>query len=238
MRRIGLLGGMSWESTAEYYRVINREVARRLGGLHSARIVLGSVDFAEVEALQAAGDWGAAGALLAREAALLEAGGAELLVLCTNTMHKVADAVEGAVRIPLLHVGDVTARAARDAGMTRVGLLGTAFTMEQDFYRGRLADRGLDVLVPGAADRAEVHRIIFEELCRGEVREASRALVLGVIGELAARGAQGVVLGCTELELLVDPDHRGPGAAAVPLLPTARLHALAAVDAALDGSYA
>lgn len=231
MRRIGLLGGMSWESTAEYYRLINEEVAARLGGLHSARIILGSVDFAEVEAMQVAGDWVAAGELLAREAALLEAGGAELLLICTNTMHKVADAVQAAVGIPLLHVADATAGAVRDAGLARVGLLGTAFTMEQDFYTGRLAQHGLDVLVPRARDRADVHRVIYDELCRGVIREESRRRYLEVVDSLVAEGADGVVLGCTEIELLVDPDDPGT---LVPVFPTTRIHALAAVDAALD----
>jgi aspartate racemase len=231
MRRIGLLGGMSWQSTAEYYRLINEEVAARLGGLHSARVVLGSVDFAEIEAMQAAGDWAAAGELLAREAALLEAGGAELLLICTNTMHKVADTVQAAVGIPLLHLADATAAAVRGAGLARVGLLGTAFTMEQDFYTGRLAQHGLGVLVPGARDRAEVHRVIYDELCLGVVREESRRRYRAVIDSLVAQGAQGVVLGCTEIELLLNPEDPGTP---VPVFPTTRIHALAAVDAALD----
>ncbi|MFK5646998.1 aspartate/glutamate racemase family protein [Ornithinimicrobium sp. LYQ121] len=230
MRRIGLLGGMSWESTAEYYRLINTEVATRLGGLHSARVILGSVDFAEVEALQVAGDWGAAGELLAAEAALLEAGGAELLLICTNTMHKVADTIQAAVGIPLLHVADATAATVGDAGLTRVGLLGTAFTMEQDFYTARLAQHGLDVLVPTARDRADVHRVIYDELCLGVVREKSRHRYLEVIDALVADGAEGVILGCTEIELLIDPDDPRTQ---VPVFPTTRIHALAAVDAAL-----
>ncbi|MFK5636011.1 aspartate/glutamate racemase family protein [Ornithinimicrobium sp. LYQ103] len=230
MRRIGLLGGMSWESTAEYYRLINTEVATRLGGLHSARVTLGSVDFAEVEAMQVAGDWGAAGELLAAEAALLEAGGAELLLICTNTMHKVADTIQAAVGIPLLHVADATAATVGDAGLTRVGLLGTAFTMEQDFYTARLAQHGLDVLVPTARDRADVHRVIYDELCLGVVREKSRHRYLEVIDALVADGAEGVILGCTEIELLIDPDHPRTQ---VPVFPTTRIHALAAVDAAL-----
>lgn len=230
VRRIGLLGGMSWESTAEYYRVINEAVAERLGGLHSARIVLGSVDFAEVEAMQSAGDWTAAARLLAGEAALLEAAGADLMLICTNTMHKVADAVQEALGIPVLHMADATAREVRAAGLSRIGLLGTAFTMEQDFYTGRLAGHGLDVVVPGEHDRAEVHRVIYEELCRGAVHEASRQRYLEVVDALVADGAEGIVLGCTEIELLLDPDRAGT---AVPLFPTARIHALAAVDAAL-----
>lgn len=230
MRRIGLLGGMSWESTAEYYRLINTEVAARLGGLHSARVILASVDFAEVEAMQVAGDWAAAGQLLAKEAALLEAGGAELLLICTNTMHKVADEVQAALGIPLLHLADATAAAVREAGLARVGLLGTAFTMEQDFYTGRLAQHGLNVVVPAPRDREDVHRVIYDELCLGVVREESRRRYLEVVETLVARGAAGVILGCTEIELLLDPDDPGTQ---VPVFPTTRIHALAAVDAAL-----
>lgn len=229
MLQIGLLGGMSWESTAEYYRLINREVGRRLGGLHSARILLASVDFAEVERLQVAGDWAAAADLLAGEASALAAAGADFLVLCTNTMHKVATEVEAAAGLPLLHLADATAAAVLAAGVGRVGLLGTAFTMEQDFYRGRLAEHGLEVLVPVADERAEVHRIIYDELCVGVVREESRQRYREIISALAARGAEGVILGCTEIELLIDPDGPSP----VPLFPTTRIHALAAVDRAL-----
>ncbi len=230
MKRIGLLGGMSWESTTEYYRLINREVARRLGGLHSARIVLGSVDFAEVAALQASGDWDAAGRLLAREASGLEAAGADLVLICANTMHRVAGQVQAAIGVPLLHVADVTADAVRATDLTTVGLLGTAFTMEQAFYRDRLASHGLDVLTPDGGERAELHRIIYDELCRGVIRESSRDRCLAIVDHLRERGAEGVILGCTEIELLLDPDAPGP----IPLFPTARLHALAAVEAALD----
>lgn len=229
MKKIGLLGGMSWESTAEYYRLINREVGRRLGGLHSARLVLASVDFTAIEALQVAGDWEAAGRILADEARDLEAAGAEVVVLCTNTMHKVAPAIEGAVAIPLLHLADATARAVVDAGVRRVGLLGTAFTMEQDFYVDRLRTHGLDVLTPDAVGRADVHRIIYDELCHGDIRDSSRTRYAAVIGDLVTAGAEGVILGCTEIELLVDPDGPSP----VPLFPTTRLHALAAVEFAL-----
>lgn len=231
MKRIGLLGGMSWESTAEYYRVINTEVAQRLGGLHSADLALVSVDFAQVEALQAAGRWADAGELLAESARALERAGADLVVLCTNTMHRVAPAIEGAVGIPLLHIADATADTVHAAGLTTIGLLGTAFTMEQDFYRGRLAAQGLEVLVPDAAGRADVHRVIYEELCLGIVRPPSRERYLEVVGELVARGAQGIVLGCTEIELLLDD--ATATIVDVPLFPTARLHAIAAVEAAL-----
>jgi aspartate racemase len=228
MRTIGMLGGMSWVSTAEYYRLANELTRERLGGLHSARILLASVDFADVEALQVAGRWEEAGALLGREAARLEAGGAELLLLCTNTMHKVADAVQAAIGIPLLHLADTTAEAVVRAGIVPVGLLGTAFTMEQDYYRDRLSAHGLRPLVPGADDRAAVHRIIYEELCLGVVTEASRATYRAVIGRLAAAGAEGVILGCTEIELLVGPDDRP-----VPTFPSTYLHVAAALDAAL-----
>jgi aspartate racemase len=229
-RVIGMLGGMSWESSAEYYRVANQLVRDRMGGLHSARIVLASVDFADVEAMQVAGRWDEAGALLAEAATAVEAAGAEVLVLCTNTMHKVADQVQAAVRIPLLHLADVTAIAVHAAGLSTVGLLGTAFTMEQDFYRDRLARHGLRVLVPPADDRAEVHRVIYEELCLGDVRDESRGRYRDVIARLVEAGAEGVVLACTEIELLI-----GPADSPVPVFPTTRLHVQAAVDAALDG---
>jgi aspartate racemase len=228
-----MLGGMSWESTAEYYRLANELVRERLGGLHSARLVLASVDFAEIERLQVAGEWTRAGELLAEEAAHLEAAGAELLVLCTNTMHKVADQVQAAVSIPLLHLADTTAAAVRAAGLGTVGLLATGFTMEQAFYRDRLAGHGLQVLVPDAPGRAEVHRIIYEELCLGVVREESRQIYRQVIEQLVAAGAEGVVLGCTEIELLV-----GAADSPVPVFPTTRLHVEAAVAAALDAGRA
>ena len=226
---IGMLGGMSWESSAQYYRLANELVRERLGGLHSARLVLASVDFADIEALQATGRWDEAGQLLAEAAKGLEAAGAELLLLCTNTMHKVADQVQDAVGIPLLHVADVAATAVRRAGLDTVGLLGTAFTMEQDFYRDRLAHHGLGVVVPPPEDRAEVHRVIYEELCLGRVREDSRQAYREVMERLVrAAGCQGVVLGCTEIELLV-----GAADSPVPLFPTTRLHVEAAVDVSL-----
>lgn len=224
---IGLIGGMSWESTAEYYRLANELVRERLGGLHSARLLLASVDFAEIERLQAAGDWDAAGPILADVARSLEAGGAELLLLCTNTMHKVAPAIEAATSIPFLHLADATAAAVRAAGVTRVGLLGTAFTMEQDFYRERLEGHGLEVLIPPATDRAEVHRVIYDELCQGRVLATSRDAVRAVITRLVNAGAEGVILGCTELELLISQAD-----SPVPAFPTTRLHVQAAIDAA------
>jgi aspartate racemase len=230
VRTIGLIGGMSWESTAEYYRLANQLVAERLGGLHSAPLVLTSVDFAGIEELQRAGDWETAGQLLAAEAKRLEAAGADLVVLCTNTMHKVADAIRAATALPFVDITDVTASAARGAGAGTVGLLGTAYTMEQDFYRDRLAAHGLRTVVPDAEDRATVHRVIFEELCRGVVRDESRQAYRDVMARLVEAGADAIALACTEIELLV-----GAGDAAVPVLPTTRLHVEAAVSAALDG---
>jgi aspartate racemase len=232
VKTIGLIGGMSWESTVPYYRTINERVRQRLGGLHSARVALYSVDFADVEPLQREDRWDESGVLLARAGRAVEAAGAELLVLCTNTMHKVAPAIEAAVSIPLLHIADPTAEAAKAAGVGTIALLGTRFTMEQEFYRERLEKRhGLAVLVPPAEDRETVHRVIYEELCRGVVREESRKRYRELIERLAARGAEGVILGCTEIGLLVSPSD-----APVPLFDTTRLHAEAAVDLALDES--
>jgi len=234
MRRIGLLGGMSWESSIEYYRLVNELVAERLGGLHSADCVLRSVDFAAIEALQRDGRWDEAGGVLADEARALVAAGAELLVLCTNTMHKVADAVAGAVDVPFVHIADTTAEAVREAGLRTVGLLATAYTMEQDFYVGRLRDRhGLDVIVPGDADRRIVHDVIYGELCVGVVDDGSREEYRRIIRDLAGRGAEGILFGCTEIDLLV-----GPADAPVPVFDTTRLHAEAAVALALAGTPA
>jgi aspartate racemase len=228
MKRIGLLGGMSWESTALYYRLLNQGVAERLGDLHSADCVVVSVDFAPIAQLQAEGRWDEAGRYLAEKAHSLEALGADLVLLCTNTMHLVAGQIQDAIDIPLLHIIDVTADAARQAGLSRLGLLATRFTMEQPFYRDRMRARGLEVLVPDVAGREVVHRIIYEELCRGIVTEDSRARIRDVIGELGAQGAEGVILGCTEIELLISPSD-----CAIPVLATTALHAAAAVDAAV-----
>lgn len=228
---IGLIGGMSWESSAEYYRIINEKVRGRLGPLNSARCLMWSFDFAEIEALQHAGRWDEAGALLADAARRLERGGADFLILCTNTMHRLADALQAAVAIPLLHIADPTAERIKRAGLRRVGLLGTAFTMEQGFYKGRLSARhGLEVLVPEAADRQTVHRIIYDELVQGQVKEASRAAYRGIIAKLAAEGAEAVILGCTEIMLLVRTED-----SPVPLFDTTAIHADAAVEAALAG---
>jgi aspartate racemase len=229
MKRIGLLGGMSWESSAEYYRLVNEATRDRLGGLHSADCLLRSVDFTVVEALQRAGRWEEAGTLLAGEAAALVAAGAELIVLCTNTMHKVADAITAAVDVPFVHIADTTADAIRARGLTTVGLLATAYTMEQDFYVGRLRDRhGIDVLVPEEADRRIVHSVIYDELCVGVIEDRSREEYVRVMRALAARGAQGILLGCTEIDLLV-----GPQDSPVPVFDTTRLHAERAVELAL-----
>ena len=229
MKRIGLLGGMSWESTALYYQLLNRGVADRLGGLHSADLVLASVDFAPIARLQAEERWDEAGELLAGRARELQAAGADLVLLCTNTMHKVAGHIEAAVDIPLLHIIDVTAEAARRAGMTRLGLLATRFTMEQPFYRDRMASHGLDVLVPEEPERNLVHGIIYDELCRGIVTDSSRDQVRDVVRQLVACGAEGVILGCTEIELLIAQSD-----CPVPVLPTTALHADAALAAALS----
>lgn len=229
MKCIGLLGGMSWESTVSYYQALNRGVRAQLGGLHSARVLLNSVDFAGIERLQHAGDWPATARLLAAEARKLQDGGADFLLIGTNTMHKVAPEIEAAIDIPLLHIADATAAKLRADGITRVGLLGTRFTMEQDFYKGRLQERfGLTVLVPDEAERERVHRIIYDELCLGEIRESSRAEYLAIIEGLAAAGAEAVILGCTEIALLV-----GDARAAVPLYDTTAIHAEAAVALAL-----
>ncbi len=228
MRRIGLLGGMSWQSSAEYYRLLNELVRERCGGLHSAECVLLSVDFADIEVLQTEGRWDEAGTALAEGACQLQAAGAEVVVLCTNTMHKVADAIEAAIDVPFLHLADATAAAAMEAGLHKVGLLGTAFTMEQDFYRDRLTGHGLDVFIPDADDRALVHRVIYDELCLGIVSEPSRQDFVGVIGRLVEAGCEGVILGCTEIELLI-----GPEDSPVPVLATTRLHVEAAVAFAL-----
>lgn len=229
MRRIGLLGGMSWESTAVYYRLINEAVRARLGGLHSADCVVRSLDFAGVEELQRTGRWAEAGDLLSHEAQLLAAAGAELIVLCTNTMHKVADQITAAIDVEFVHIADTTAAAVQAAGASTVGLLATAYTMEQDFYVGRLREQhGLEVLVPDAEDRALVHRVIYDELCIGVVSDTSRLEYRRIMGDLADRGAEAILLGCTEIDLLV-----GPGDATVALFDTTRLHAERAVELAL-----
>ena len=229
MKTIGLIGGMSWESTMPYYRIINETVRDRLGGLHSARIVLISVDFHEIEHLQSNGQWDEAGDLMADAARSLELAGADFIVLCTNTMHKVAHAIQSSVAIPMLHIADPTAAAIKRAGFSRVGLLGTRFTMEQDFYRHRLEEQhGIEVLVPNDADRADVHRIIYDELCLGTVLPASRTLYCDIITRLVDRGAEAIILGCTEISLLI-----GASDVKIPLFDTTAIHACHAAELAL-----
>ncbi|APW47633.1 aspartate/glutamate racemase family protein [Rhodoferax antarcticus] len=230
MKTLGLIGGMSWESTVPYYQQINQTVKEKLGGLHSAKIILYSVDFAEVEQFQASGQWQAAGAMLADIARKLEAAGAEALVICTNTMHKVADAVQAAVSIPLLHIADPTALAIQQAGLHKVGLLGTRFTMAQDFYRSRLENQhGLTVLTPPKPDRDLVHQIIYGELCLGEVKATSRQTYQRIIRDLQAQGAQAIILGCTEIAMLIQAQHCD-----LPLFDTTALHARSAALWALS----
>ena len=227
---MGLIGGMSWESSLEYYRIVNEAVKERLGGFHSAKCVLYSVDFEEVEKLQHEGDWDKLTGLMIDAAQRLERAGADFVVICTNTMHKMADEVQGAIAIPLLHIVDVTAEAIKANGQTRVGLLGTKFTMEQDFYKGRLSDNhGLEVLIPSAEERQAVHQILYSELCLGEIKDLSKAKFKDVIQNLVDRGAQGVILGCTEIPLIVSQDDYE-----IPVYDTTALHALAAVEYAIE----
>jgi aspartate racemase len=231
MKTIGLLGGMSWESSAQYYAILNREAMRRLGHPHSARSVMLSVDFGEVEQLQHAGEWDALGEMLAADARRVEAAGADCLLLCTNTMHLVADRIAAAVSIPMLHIADPTGAAIRAAGIGRVGLLATGFTMEKPFLRERLTcDFGIEVLVPEAEERAMVHRVIYDELVGGIVRSESKAAYLAAIERLRGRGAEGIILGCTEIMLLIGQDDVD-----LPVFDTTKLHAVAALDFALGG---
>jgi aspartate racemase len=235
LKTIGLIGGMSWESTATYYRQINESVNQHMGGLHSAKVILYSVDFHEIERLQNAENWDAAGDLLAKAARSLESAGADFLVLCSNTIHKVACAIEASVAIPLLHIVDATAAEIKTAGYSTVGLLGTRFTMEQDFYRNRLRERhGLQVLIPKPEDRQIIHRVIFEELCLGKIEPDSRAEYRRIMAELMAQGAQAIILGCTEIALLV-----GQNDSEVPLFDTTSIHVRRAVEWALfpDGIH-
>ncbi|HEX3032937.1 MAG TPA: aspartate/glutamate racemase family protein [Bacillota bacterium] len=230
MKTIGLLGGMSWESTVSYYRIINNEIKARLGGYHSAKCLLYSVDFAEIEACQRANDWDRTAEILGQAAQSLEQGGAEFLVLCTNTMHNVIDQISQHITMPVLHIADATAARVRQTGLSKVGLLGTKYTMEQDFYKSRLIEQGLGVIIPGAADREIVHNIIFDQLCLGSIQDDSRREYLRIIADLVSRGAEGIIMGCTEIGLLVGPDHTQ-----IPLFDTAAIHALQAVDYALSG---
>jgi aspartate racemase len=232
MKTLGLIGGMSWESTVPYYRTINEHIKQQLGGLHSARLFLHSVDFYDIEQLQAKGDWQQAGKILGEAAHALARAGAEVIVVCTNTMHKVADDIERIGGLPLLHIADATAAKIKQQGLARIGLLGTKFTMEQDFYRGRLQDKHqIEVVTPDEADRDIVHRIIYEELCLGKICEASREEYRRIIGKLEQQGVEGIILGCTEITLLV-----GAADAAVPVFDTTAIHALAAAEYALAAS--
>ncbi|WP_349343333.1 aspartate/glutamate racemase family protein [Marinobacter sp. MMG032] len=228
MKTIGLLGGMSWESTQTYYRLLNEGVKTRLGGLHSAKIVLYSVDFADIEALQHKGDWGATARILSDAALSVQKAGADFLMIGTNTMHKVAPEIEQAIGIPLLHIADATAQVLKKDGATRVGLLGTRFTMEQAFYRQRLEAAGIDVLTPNESQRDEVHRVIYEELCQGKIKPDSRHTYLDIVSSLSGRGAQAVILGCTEIGLLISQADTE-----VPLYDTTEIHAAQAVELAL-----
>lgn len=231
MKIIGLIGGMSWESSAVYYRFINEEIRSRLGGAHSAKSLMWSMDFGEIEALQHRGEWEALSEKMCEAAVSLEKGGADFIVICTNTMHRMAETIESRICIPLLHIADPTAEKIIDAGITRVGLLGTAFTMEQEFYKGRLSEKfGLDVITPDAHDRKIVHDIIYNELVSGIIRDDSRAKYRQIIQRLVDSGAQGIILGCTEIMLLVSPKE-----SVVPIFDTTEIHALAAVDKAVEG---
>ena len=229
MKTIGLLGGMSWESTELYYRWINEQIKTKLGGLHSAKIAMVSVDFQEIEALQHKNEWQKAGQILAKAAQQIEAAGADFLLICTNTMHKVAPQIEQAVDIPILHLADATAKRIKQKGMKKVGLLGTNFTMEQEFYKGRLIKKhGLDVIVPSSEDRQIVHRVIYDELCLGYISDASRNEYLRIIDNMRAQGAEGIIEGCTEIVMLVKQSHTD-----VPLFDTTAIHAEEAVNLAL-----
>ncbi|MDR6447580.1 aspartate racemase [Paraburkholderia terricola] len=230
MKTIGVIGGMSWESSAEYYKLLNRHAKARLGGHHNARSLMLTVDFAPIETLQRASDWSALGEQMADAARRLERGGADLVMLATNTMHRVYESIEQAIEVPFLHIADPTGEALRAAGIERVGLLGTRYTMEQTFYTGRLRERhGLDTLVPDEAGRAYVHRIIYDELCHGKITDDSREVYQRVIEDLAARGAQAVILGCTEITLLIKPED-----SVLPVFDTTALHAQAAVEWAVE----
>lgn len=232
MRMIGLIGGMSWESSAEYYRILNQGVRDKVGPTASAPCLLWSFNFADIEALQHKGDWDGLCAQMVKAAQTLESAGAEMLVICTNTMHRMAPSVQAAVKIPLLHIADPTAQRIKAAGLKKVGLLGTAFTMEQDFYKGRLIEQhGLDVMIPNDEDRVVVHRVIYDELVAGKIVPASRAAYRAIIARLIAQGAEAIILGCTEIMLLVQPED-----STVPIFDTTQLHAQAATAFILEGA--
>lgn len=229
MKTIGLLGGMSWESTATYYQLINQETNRRLGKMHSAKILLNSVDFEQIENLQSSGKWAKAGEELAQEAKKLSQAGADFILICTNTMHKVFDQVKEVSNTPVLHIADATAKQLKSAGLAKVGLLGTAFTMEQEFYKGRIEkEHGIEILIPNEQDRKLIHRVIYQELCFGKIEDKSKQAYLSIVDKLAKQGAEGIILGCTEIGLLISQEDTN-----VPLFDTATIHALAAVEEAL-----
>jgi len=230
VKTIGLIGGMSWESSLEYYRIINETTRTQLGGLHSSKCILYSVDFAEIETLQHQGKWQEAAQLMLAAGQSLERAGADFVIICTNTMHKLADEIQANMRIPLLHIADATAQKIKAAGLNTIGLLGTRFTMEQDFYKGRLIDKyGLKVITPDSQEREIIHRVIYDELCLGIVKQDSREQYIQIMEKLVQEGAEGIILGCTEIELLV---HEGDSQ--VPLFPTTKIHAIAAVEYALS----
>jgi aspartate racemase len=232
MKTIGLIGGMSWESSIEYYKVINETIRAKLGGFHSAKCIMYSVDFAEIEPLQHQGKWKETTQILISAARSVEAGGADFVIFCTNTMHKVADEVQKKIRIPILHIADAMAKTIKDQALTKVGLLGTKFTMEEDFYKGRLSQKHhLQIIIPPPEDREVVHRIIYEELCMGEIKPSSKTRYLEIIERLAKNGAEGIILGCTEIGLLVKKEDTR-----VPLFDTTKIHAMAAVEYALEPS--
>ncbi|MEQ7049062.1 aspartate/glutamate racemase family protein [Paenibacillaceae sp. P-4] len=229
MKVIGLLGGMSWESSVEYYRIINEEVKRKLGGLHSAKCLLYSVDFDEIEQYQAEGNWEKAGEVLANAARSLEKGGADFIVICTNTMHKVIDDIRSKINIPIVHIADATANRIKEKGLRTIGLLGTKYTMEQDFYKSRLELNGIKVIVPNADERELINKIIYEELCLGKIHQESRDYYKKVIQGLIELGAEGIILGCTEIGLLVNPED-----SKVPVFDTTYIHAVEAVNISLN----
>lgn len=229
MKTIGLIGGMSWESSVEYYRIINEEVKNRLGGLHSAKCLLYSVDFAEIERYQAEGDWESAGKILGEVASSLEKAGAEFIVICTNTMHKVIDFIEAKITIPVLHIADATANQIKKSNLTTVGLLGTKYTMEQDFYKSRIEGNGIRVLVPHDTEREMINKVIYEELCLGNIKQSSKDYYKEVIKNLVANGAEGIILGCTEIGLLVKQED-----SEVPLFDTTKIHAIESINIALE----
>lgn len=229
MKTIGLIGGMSWESSVEYYRIINEEVKNRLGGLHSAKCLLYSVDFAEIERYQAEGDWESAGKILGEVASSLEKAGAEFIVICTNTMHKVIDFIEAKITIPVLHIADATANQIKKSNLTTVGLLGTKYTMEQDFYKSRIEGNGIRVLVPHDTEREMINKVIYEELCLGNIKQSSKDYYKEVIKNLVANGAEGIILGCTEIGLLVKQED-----SEVPLFDTTEIHAIESINKALE----